>query len=217
MYIKKGNTRIVLVFSNFVVKIARIRLRQAIKSVLYSKILLPFKIIKEEGWIVYLDRKKHTKKRMLEFRKQDKLHRIESEKRMEMKIPKCKRYEMYGSPEMALMAGIMANLQESSFYRQTKNPFVMPTYFSFFGLFNIQKKGEEITFWKDEEIWFFVVKNIKNYHQIFIDAHVFADIRNFVLDDNGLLKLIDYGSRYAVEFLKINGKNLSEKFIKPPS
>lgn len=46
---------------------------------------------------------------------------------------------------LALFENMVINLQEFIFFLIVRPKFCLPTYFSFFGLFNIQKKGEIIT------------------------------------------------------------------------
>lgn len=133
---------------------------------------------------------------------------------MQMKILPGKNYEVYYRVPIYLLGGIMANYHERQFYKRTKNPFVMPTYFSFFGLFNIQKRGKKIDFWDMYGIWGYVYHNSQNPNQPFCDGHTLADPKNYCTD-NGKLKLVDYGNRQVAEFLKINGENLYNNFKLP--
>lgn len=71
---------------------------------------------------------------------------LEISERLGLTIPFYKSYEVRGTFSEFLFAGIMTNWNEYRFYRRTKNPFLMPSYFSLFGLFNIQRKAEKIAF-----------------------------------------------------------------------
>ena len=131
-----------------------------------------------------------------------------------MKVLSTKNYELDLRVEACLFAGIMANHQERKFWKETKNPFVMPTHFSFFGLFNIQKRGAEIEFWDSRDVWHYVIVSSYDENQPWCDNHTLCEIYNFCID-NGKLKLVDYGNRQIAEFLRINGENLYNKFKHP--
>jgi hypothetical protein len=199
MKIKTGSTRHVFIFKNVVIKVARIY---------WSKLFIK---IREKEYFIRIKKSKTYDKKYLKEWEQD-CARKEELTNMKDPIPKC--YEIYGTAALYFLGGIMANLQERRFYRKTKNLFVMPTYFSFFGLFNIQKRGQRIDFWDDNDVWFYLCKNSQNQHQIFCDAHTFFDINNFCLDD-GFLKIVDYGNRHIEPFLEINGENLFKNFKIP--
>ena len=208
----KGSTRRVFIFKNIVVKVARIYLYSAIRNEI---IMFFFHLgaIRKNGK-EYFVRKKQIKSERPKKLQEYEEHRIEQEQSMEMECPRTKRYECYGTMAICLMGGVMANYQEWKFYRETKNVFVMPTYFSLFGLLNIQKRGEKITFWDGAGVWCYIHENIQNHHQLFCDGHTLSEIDNFCLD-NGRLKMVDYGSRSVEPFLKLNGENLFNNFKTP--
>jgi len=129
-------------------------------------------------------------------------------------IKKARGYEIAGFPTSYLFAGIMANLQEFYFTIFHRNNFIEQTYFSFFGLINIQKKGEKIDFWNSSEIWNYICENSLNCNQPYCDGHALSNIDNFCVD-KGKLKICDYGSRNIQEFLNMNGERLFSRFIKP--
>lgn len=139
---------------------------------------------------------------------------IESEKLMQMKRYPARRYEAHGTIENCLFGGIMANWQERKFYSQTKHFFVIPTYFSLFGLINIQKKGMPITSWNNVQMWNYILDNCQNKHQPFCDFHTLYEINNFCLDDKHL-KIVDYGSRNLQPFIELNGEKLYNNFKAP--
>lgn len=203
-----GSTRRVFVFKNIVIKFARIRFKKGIKGLTYYWYF--YTKIRITNPKRYFEIKESRKKRHAEFEQ----YRLEQEKDIKMKILFIKRYEQNGSPAQMFFSGIMANLQEYKFYRKNKNLFVMPTYFTFFGLFNIQKRGTKIDFWENKDVWSYLLKNIQNYGQAFQDGHTLSEIENYCLDD-GFLKIVDYGSRRLEPFLLLHGENLFYNFKAP--
>jgi hypothetical protein len=213
MEIATGHTRRVFIFRYIVIKVARIYLYQTLKNKVRS-IFFYSNLIKKIGRKEYFHRKNEIRAERIKSKQQDEKDRLEKEKSIQMKVPVIKRYEMYGTMALCLFGGIMANCQEWQFYRKTKNVFVMPTYFSFFGLFNIQKRGKKIDFWGEAGAWHYIHNNIENHQQPFCDGHTLASIENFCLD-NGRLKIVDYGSRSLGPFLEINGEKLYNNFKIP--
>lgn len=209
---ESGETRCVFIFKNIVIKIAMIYWWNIIDKIMDS-LLCDLKLLKR-GLRYYLDKKREEKKSCIKSLSEYEEDRIINEKKMQMKILPTKSYEIHHTFGNFLLSGIMANLQEWQFYKQNKNPFCMPTYFSFLGLFNIQKKGEKIDFWDIHEIWRYVVNNSQNPKQPLCDGHALSEPKNYCTD-NGKLKLVDYGNRQVAEFLKLNGKKLYNNFKHP--
>lgn len=212
MKIVKGRTRRVFIFKNVVIKVARIYFWKAVKTIKF-RLFLDLKVIAREK-----KNYRHFMMKRKKERKQDRLrdeeHRIKQEQLMGIRYPHPRLYECYGTASIFFFGGIMANRQERKFYKKTKNIFVMPTYFSFLGLFNIQKRGEKITFWDDKGVWFYIHDNCQNHEQPFCDGHTLSNIDNYCLD-NEHLKIVDYGSRYVGHFLELNGKTLYANFKIP--
>ena len=107
-----------------------------------------------------------------------------------------------------LFGGLVNNWNEFWFYLKTRNPFLQPTYFSFFGLFNIQRYGEPcnlpiIDLWK-------CLYKITN-GEVFEDSHTFGDPNNFCFY-NGKLRIVDYGSRRTHPVIRRYGKRIIELF-----
>jgi hypothetical protein len=101
--------------------------------------------------------------------------------------------EIRSSVRWFLVRGICCNWHEYRFWLKTKNPFLQPTYFSFFGLINIQRFGCACTMdWKN--VW----------HQLYeitgracsLDGHTFDRVENYVVED-GNIKLVDYGTEVS--------------------
>lgn len=209
---KKGTTRRVFIYKNIVIKVSRIywwNIAKRIKCLFLREIKLM-----KKGVPSYInEKKKRRKSHKIDLRVWEKT-RLRKEKQMQMKVLPGKKYEQYCTVWIYLLGGIMANYYERKFYKQTKNPFVMPTYFSFFGLFNVQKRGEEVNFWESDSLWGYVCTNSQNIDQPFCDNHTLCEPKNFCID-NGKLKLVDYGNRQIAEFLRINGENLYNNFKHP--
>jgi len=109
-----------------------------------------------------------------------------------------------------LFGGIVTNWREFVFFRKTKNPFLQPTHFSFFGIFNIQKMGEPCSI--DSYDLIHQVCLITNYKVAVVDdCHHFSNSENFCLDD-GKLKILDYGSRKTHEVIIEYGTKIFELF-----
>ena len=210
MEIKKGTTRIAFVFDYFVVKIPVIDFMEIFRTFYYTQVLF-FKSIKKDGLKEYYLKRLIKKRKDAKENAEDILRRSE---KLGLEILPLKFYEIRGVKYL-LFFGIMANLNEFIFYRKTKNIFVMPTYFSFFGLINIQKRGKEIDFWNYLDIWRYICHNSANEDQPFCSPHSFSKKENFCLDGDKL-KMLDYGSRHVNNFLILNGERLFNNFVKPP-
>ena len=100
-----------------------------------------------------------------------------------------------------LFLGIVANRNEFAFYQETKNPFLQPTYFSFFGFLNIQKMGEPCTV--PEVEWWRILQKITN-EDVYDDPPHFSDPQNFCFS-GGAIKMVDYGSSRCHEVVKNHG------------
>jgi hypothetical protein len=208
---EEGHTRCVFVFDNFVVKIAKVYWWNAIKT-FYYEIVHEIKFFKKHKGRYFNAKFEKANEHEISFMDYEK-HRVQKENQLQIKILTIKSYKFHATVSF-MLGGIMANLQEWRFYKETKNPFCMPTLFSFFGLFNIQKKGGKVDFWGRNEIWSYIYHNSKDSNQPFCDGHTLAEPENYGMD-NGKLKLVDYGSRQVGEYLKINGETLYNNFKHP--
>lgn len=90
-----------------------------------------------------------------------------------------------------LFGGIVANWREFVFFRKTKHPFLLPTYFSLFGLFNIQMAGEPCLF-KEVDLWCQLYELTDG--KVFADSHHFGNSNNYCFN-GGVLRILDYGSK----------------------
>lgn len=212
--ITKGTTRYVFIFKNIVIKVARIRLILAFVFFFTVKLKTFYRRIKRCGIRGYIRETKIVKLHHLK----DKMENVEDLKKrselMQIKLYPKKKYEIKDTIENYLLGGIMENLQEWKYYRKNKNIFTAPTIFSFFGLINVQKRGDRITFWNTVQVWKYILGNSQNEHQPFCGFHTFFNVNNFGLF-NGHLKIVDYGSRHIEEFLNLNGEKLYNNFKAP--
>ncbi|MDD2680746.1 MAG: hypothetical protein PHE20_01430 [Patescibacteria group bacterium] len=108
----------------------------------------------------------------------------------------------------ALFRGLLANWSEFRFYRNTKNPFLTPTYFSLLGFVNIQKHGRECQLLQ-ADLWcqLFALTGGK----VFDDAHHFSEPHNFCLQKDKL-QIFDYGSSRTHKVILEYGEKIVENF-----
>ncbi len=98
-----------------------------------------------------------------------------------------------------LFIGIRENWRELVFFRANKeNSFLLPTFFSFFGLFNICPFVDTLENNFDSVIQKELFYTVEGY-KIFNDGHHFDEGKNFCFY-NGTLRIIDYGG-YKTEII----------------
>jgi hypothetical protein len=107
-----------------------------------------------------------------------------------------------------LFGGVWTNWNEFWFYQQTRNEFLQPTYFSLFGLFNIQKAGRPCDL-DDDDLWFQIKEIVGD--DVYDDAHHFRNSSNFC-SDNGKIKMLDYGNKKTHRIIAEHGKKIFESF-----
>jgi len=113
-----------------------------------------------------------------------------------------------GNFKDAMFGGMYSNWLEYLFWKRTKNPFLKPTYFSLFGLLNIQKYGklcelEYIDFW-------FQLRELTK-ENVYDNPHHFSNPKNFTLE-NGKLQLVDYGSVRVYRVIAKYGRKIATEF-----
>lgn len=111
-------------------------------------------------------------------------------------------------PRTLLFGGIVANWREFGLYLKTRNIFLLPTYFSFFGLFNIQRYGYPC---RISKIGFMLQLVQLTDRAISCDLHHFANPENFCFID-GKLKMVDYGSHLICEVVEKYGETIVRDF-----
>lgn len=119
-------------------------------------------------------------------------------------------YEQYGTVHQYLFNGIISNWLEFVFYQKNKHyQLLAPTYFSFFGMINIQKYYEPIVI-DYTDLWCQLVELVGGI--VWEDSHAFSNPENFGTI-RGKLKILDYGSRGTHKVLKEYAQEIYEKFI----
>jgi hypothetical protein len=102
----------------------------------------------------------------------------------------------------------MANQNEYLFYKENfENPLLIPTYFSFFGLINIQLLGKPL---QNSSLYIFheidcLVKESKEITKI--EPHQWTE-KNFVEFSNKTIALCDYGSLQAFAIIEKYGDDI---------
>lgn len=107
-----------------------------------------------------------------------------------------------------LLRGLLANWREYRFYQRTKNPFLQPTYFSFYGLVNVQQVGEPCLI-RDQDLWRQLLDLTMN--EVWADAHHFSNPENFCFY-KGKLRMHDYGSSACQTVIERYGEKIFYEF-----
>lgn len=107
-----------------------------------------------------------------------------------------------------LFRGIVDNWREFLFFRKTRNIFLQPTYFSFFGLLNIQKTSEPCML-NYVDLWCQLYELTGG--KVFDDSHHFENPDNFCFA-NGKLMILDYGSKGTHGVINEFGAKIFESF-----
>lgn len=126
-------------------------------------------------------------------------------------LAKCLGYglEVYGSPKRLLFRGVWENWGEFRFYRLSRSRFLMPTYFSLFGMLNIQKRGNKKAKIEDVNLWCQLCEMTNN--EVWADGHTFSNANNFC-DDDGKLVMVDYGNARIHDVLNKYGDKIFKDF-----
>ena len=118
--------------------------------------------------------------------------------------------DMYSTPQFFLMKGIVANWREFIRFWRLRSRFLQPTYFSFFGLINIQKKGVVLQM-SDEKCFAQLERIIGD--DIWISPHTFGSSQNFCVTGSGKLRVLDYGASLSFDlFLRKWGDSIYDEF-----
>lgn len=116
--------------------------------------------------------------------------------------------EHFGTIQITLFKGLAENWREFTFYQKHKSPILMPTFFSLFGLFNIQKAGSPLTM-NSVDLWCQLYEMTNK--DVFDHSHLFSNPKNFCIVD-GHLKIIDYGSWRSHRVIKKWGEKIYKNF-----
>lgn len=109
--------------------------------------------------------------------------------------------------------GILDNWREFLFFRRTHHPFLRPTYFSLFGLLNLQRAGKSVQL-SQPEFWAQIHALLRS-NAAWEDIHHFSNPDNFCID-NGQLQILDYGSLLTQKAVRENGLAILEGFNLDP-
>jgi hypothetical protein len=112
------------------------------------------------------------------------------------------------SVRWGLLRGIVANWREYRFYKNSDSPLLWPTYFSLFGLVNVQPMAMCHPTWKSG-VWPFVRET--TLQMAYDDSHVFSEMPNYTVDDTGHLRIIDYANPRGQAVITKYGKEIYAK------
>ena len=109
-------------------------------------------------------------------------------------------------------SGFVANWRERSYYKHVdlaNKTFLQPTYFSVFGIWNIQKFGIPECAAKGNELWkrCYAIAG----QALVLDDHHWAQAQNFHIAKDGL-KILDYGSLETQNIIDTYGADLYSRF-----
>lgn len=107
-----------------------------------------------------------------------------------------------------MLRGIGENWREFLFYRKTKHLFCEPTYFSLFGLINLQKFGTACLM---NDYDFFIHLIILTNGKVWRSPHHFSNSGNFAFT-KGKLTILDYGNLKVQEVVSEYGQKIWEEF-----
>lgn len=104
-----------------------------------------------------------------------------------------------------IFQGIKDNLSEFLFYiSNSDEKFLVPTYFSFFGIFNIQRLQKYIcTDSMYVNVWKHFCRIVDDPNELMKNSpHTYENPKNFSLDREGKLRVVDYASASFQSILK---------------
>jgi hypothetical protein len=112
-----------------------------------------------------------------------------------------------------LFGGLVMNWREFIFFMKTRDPFLQPTYFSFFGFVNVEKYGRPSNLspkeLRERMIGLFSAVVYEE------DAHHFANKDNFCENGEGDLRTVDYGSRSTQTVIAKRRAKIHEAILFP--
>lgn len=107
-----------------------------------------------------------------------------------------------------LFRGVLANQSEFEFYYETRNPFVWPTYYSLWGILNIQGIGRNIERAEMIEVFKIVIETSGDEIE---DWHIFVNEENYRLSSEGKIYLAHYATQNCQHVLAKYGTELREQ------
>ena len=104
---------------------------------------------------------------------------------------------------------VFENWSEFVFYRKNKSyKLLVPTYFSAFGLINIQRYCEPLKM-SHHDVWCQLLEKCGDV--VWKDSHAFSNIDNFGVHE-GKIQMVDYGSEETQEVLAICAEKIFSDF-----
>lgn len=113
-----------------------------------------------------------------------------------------------GNIRYTLLNGTYQNWNEYRLWKRTHSPFLEPTYFSLFGLVNIQRYGKELDV-SDVTLWSQILDLSEE--TAWSNSHHFANPANFSFRD-GTIRMFDYGGRGVEEVIIKYGESIVQNF-----
>ena len=107
-----------------------------------------------------------------------------------------------------LFHGIAENWREFLFFFKTRNEFLQPTFFSFFGLFNIQLYGNPCGM-NYVDLWRQLIELTDG--RAWQDNHHFSNPDNFCYHSKKF-RILDYGNPQCHEVINLYGKKIVKEF-----
>ncbi|MFM2374801.1 MAG: hypothetical protein RLZZ234_796 [Candidatus Parcubacteria bacterium] len=125
-----------------------------------------------------------------------------------------RKVEQFATLKRALFHGLVSNWRERRYYKESdgaRRKLLQPTYFSLFGLLNIQKHGAPMTVNGElvYKAYFDVVGPPVNK-----DGHHFFCASNFHHTGEGVV-FLDYGSLVTQDILTKYGEEIQRRFVPP--
>ena len=110
--------------------------------------------------------------------------------------------------EFYSLGGLYSNLREFFLWIWTRNKFLCPTYFSFFGIVNIMRYEKRILTIEEYDRGSFATQF--NFYSKFWSqgTHTFSNPENFSITRHGRIRMIDYGFKYSWYVIKHSGQDL---------
>ncbi|MFC1644772.1 hypothetical protein ACFL08_01980 [Patescibacteria group bacterium] len=108
-----------------------------------------------------------------------------------------------------LFAGPMENLNERLLFKKTKSSLLVPTYFSFLGIVNVQKRVKSLNI-NSFEFRSQMCKLTND--EAYADKHHFFFSENFSKSEEGYLQMIDYGNYKCNNVIIKYGEKIQKEF-----
>lgn len=116
------------------------------------------------------------------------------------------------SDKRLLFLGIADNLSEFFFYLRTRNTFLAPTFFSFFGLVNVQMAGRAVgTDGEFFRVWRVWIEEVLGSEVLYTDHHHLIVEKNFCVW-RGQLRIVDYGAPVTQAVVTLYGEKIQKGF-----